>query len=112
MLPSWCNDVVTIRRAPTVTSNGRTERDWTAASSHTIAGCSLQPGATATDFADPARVEAIDATLYAPPSADIRDGDRVEFGGRTYGVSGAPRPWRSPTGAVSNLQANLRAWAG
>jgi hypothetical protein len=57
-------------------------------------------------------VATADATLYAPPFADIEDGDRVSDGSGTYVVDGIPYEWKSPTGRVSHLQARLRKWEG
>lgn len=112
MLPSWCKHTVTVLRAPTVTKGMRTERDWPKATSHTLTGCSVQPAVTSTGFGTVDAVSTADATLYAPPFADIAEGDRVEFDGATYVVDGIPYEWQSPTGRVSHLQARLRKWAG
>lgn len=112
MLPSWCKQTVTVLRAPTRTVGKRTERDWANAQTHTIGGCSVQPAGTSTGFGTMDAVANADAILYAPPSADIAEGDRVEFGGATYVVDGIPYGWESPTGRVSHLQARLTKWAG
>lgn len=113
MLPSFCRDVVTVRRAPLVMANGRTERDWAHAQPHQIAGASVQQGATSTNYADAGAPARIAATLYAPPNADVQEGDRVTFGGKTYVVDGIPE--FHPEGATGNLAhtvAYLRAWGG
>ena len=112
MLPSWCQDSVTVLRAPQRTVGARTERDWTNAQSHVLRGCSVQPSGTSSAFGTVDAVSTADATLYAPPNADIAEGDRVQFDGATYVVDGIPYAWRSPTGRVSHLQARLRKWAG
>ncbi len=112
MLPSWCRDAVTVRRAPSATVGARTERDWSNAQAHVIEGCSVQPSGTSTGFGSVDAVSVADAVLYAPPGADVAEGDRVEFCGDTYVVSGIPYEWSSPTGRVSSLQARLRKWAG
>ena len=112
MLHSWCKDTVTVRRAQAQTVGARTERDWANATTNTVAGCSLQPSGTSTGFGTVDAVATADATLYAPPSADIAEGDRVEFGGSTYVVDGIPYEWSSPTGRVTHVQARLRKWAG
>lgn len=39
--------------------------------------------------------ERIDWTLYAPPSLRVEAGDRVEFAGHLYNVSGTPKDWSS-----------------
>lgn len=112
MLHSWCRHTVTVSRAPMAASGTRIERDWSHAAEHAIAGCSLQPASTSTDFGDVDAVAGISAILYAPEGADIAEGDRVSFGGRTYAVDGAPYSWESPTGRTSHVQARLRAWEG
>lgn len=112
MLPSWCDDTVTVKRAPLVTTGMRTERDWSRAVPHTVSGCSLQPAGTSTAFGTVDAVAGADAILYAPPASDIQEGDRVEFGGAAYAVDGIPYAWKSPTGRVSHVQARLSKWEG
>ena len=112
MLPSWCNDAVTVSRAPLVAVRGTYERDWSQAVPRTVRGCSLQPSATSTAFSDPREAAQYDAVLFAPYGSDIAHGDRVDFRGRSYLVDGVALPWRSPTGAVSHMQANLVGWEG
>lgn len=122
MLPSWCQDTVTVLRAPVVVRNGREHRDWTQAESHDLTGCSLQPSSTETGF-DGARrdASASAARLLCPPGSDIQgarprgrgvahvgggrraagriqpDGPRVQpvrDAARVEGVSAWPRsPW-------------------
>lgn len=110
MLPSWCDDSVTVWRAPLVDSRGTQVPDWSAASPHEVGGCSFQPTGSSTDFGDPRQALTIRAYLYAPPGADIKEGDRIEFAGRTYAINGAPLPWKSPTGAASHMQIQLVDW--
>lgn len=112
MLPSWCTDSVTVYRAPLVTANGRTERDWSHAQTHNLTGCSVQQTSTATDFGAVDATHGISATLYAPPGADVQADDRIAHGSRTYVVNGAPATVTSPTGAVSHVMALLSAWGG
>ena len=112
MLPSWCQDSVTVKRAPLVTTGHRSERDWAHATTHTIAGCSVQLAGTSTGFGTVDAVSTADATLYAPVGANLAEGDRVSFGGATYVIDGIPYAWTSPTGRVSHVQARLRKWAG
>ena len=112
MLPSWCKQTVTVLRAPMRTVGARTERDWANAQPHTVPGCSLQQTGTSTGFGAVDAVATADAVLYAPPNADIADGDRVEFGGAIYVVDGIPSNCQSPTGRVSHVQARLSKWAG
>jgi hypothetical protein len=112
MLPSWCKDSVTVLRAPRRGAGTRGERDWDGAVAHVLDGCSLQPSGTSSAFGTVDAVSTADAMLYAPPDADIAEGDRVVFGGATYVVDGIPYAWASPTGRVSSKQARLLKWAG
>lgn len=113
MLPGWCRQVVTVRRAPYVTKGGRRLRDWGSATAHEVAGCSLQQSATETSFDGSSRdASASSAILLCPPGSDVREGDRVEAGEGTWLVDGVPSDVQSPTGAVSHLSVRLREWRG
>lgn len=109
---SWFDRTVTVRRAPMVQYGARTERDWSQATSRSVSECILVRPSSSTDWRDPARTRAIDKVLLAPHGADIREGDRIVCGGRTYEVDGIPEDRESPTGAVSHLRAALVAWSG
>lgn len=111
-LPSWASDEVTVWRAPLVESRRTEVRDWANATSHTIAGCSVQPASTASSFNDPRASDVIRATLYAPPNSDLLAGDKVEFDGNAYSVDGQPQTWRSPFGRATHMVANLIDWRG
>lgn len=112
MLPSWAKDTVTRLRPGTIDRRGSLEPDWSKASSLEIPGCSIQPGGTS--LSQDGRVLAISDgfTGYFPPAADVQAGDRITFNGKTYQVIGEPRPWTSPTGRASSLQATLERWSG
>lgn len=112
MLPSWCNEAVTVRRAAMATVGTRQERDWANATESTVSGCILVRPRTSTDFGDPARTRAIDWLLLAPPASDIAEGDRIVHGGRVYEVDGIALERTSPSGAVSHVRAALVAWGG
>ena len=112
MLPSWCQETVTVMRAAAATVGRRTERDWAHATPHTVSGCSVQPSSTSSGFGTVDVVATADAILYAPVGADIAEGDRVTATSGTYVVDGIPYTWTSPTGRVSHVQARLRKWAG
>lgn len=111
-LPSFCNQTVTVRRAPMEALRGTAERDWSKAESHDIAGCSVQFASTSTDRGEPREAVSSAATLYAPPGADVRAGDRIscEFG--EFAVEGRPMPRISPTGAASHVECPLAWWEG
>ena len=112
MLPSWCTETVTVTRASAATTGRRTEREWAHATTHAVAGCSVQPGGTSTGVGTVDAVSVADATLVAPVGADLAEGDRVTATSGTYVVDGIPYAWTSSTGRVSHVQARLRKWAG
>lgn len=113
MLPEFCVDTVTVTRAPLVSSRGGQVRDWDKAKSHTIGGCSLQESTTDTpDRTGRASNVTVTCDLYLPYGADIRAGDRVEHGGATYEVVGAPLQKRSPFGSCDHTLAHLAYWRG
>lgn len=112
MPPSWFDRTVTVLRAPIAAYGARSERDWSQASEHSIAECILVRPTSSTDWRNAAEPRAIDKVLIAPHGADIREGDRIVYGGRTYEVDGIPEDRESPTGAVSHLRAALVAWSG
>lgn len=112
MLPSWCNDSITVLRAPLVDSRGTKVRDWSQATGHEVTGCSFQPSSTSTDYGDVRLGITFDATVYMPVGADVLADDRIVFGGVTYAIDGEPYDWRSATGRVSHRQARLKTWSG
>lgn len=111
MLPSWCNDTITVMRPAMVDSRGTKVPDWSHVTRRTICGCSVQTGQTSEDR-DGRTATALLGTVYLPEGADVRAGDRIVFCGTTYTVQGEPMVWRSPTGAVSNMQARIAVWRG
>lgn len=114
MLPSFCRDVITVRRAPLVRSTrGADVRDWSRATDHKVSGCSVQPGETTTDMTSPRDGNGlVRFSVLAPPGSDVADGDRVLWEGREYELNGAPQTWRSPTGRVSHMTFSLVSWKG
>lgn len=113
-LPSFCRDAVTRLRPGTRLSRGTPVSDWDAATPATIAGCSIQEVATTgTTLERRADAVSVDARLYAPPGADLMDGDRVvDADGTTWEIVGHPLPKRSPTGLVSHVVAYLAVHRG
>ena len=107
MLPSFCREVVTVSRAPLAAMRGTYERDWSRASSHEVAGCSVQPSQTSGDSSEPRPGVSLSATLYAPPGADLRAHDRVTCSLGRFRVVGMPMAVASPTGALSHVRAQL-----
>ena len=112
MLPSFCQTAIAIERAPLTVQRGTKVRDWTQAATHTVTGCSIQPGGTDGTWGETRNGATVRATLYAPPNADIAFGDKVIHAGRIYAIDGEPYDWRSATGRVSHRQARLKTWSG
>lgn len=113
MLPSWCQDSVTVLRAPIVTTGTRKTRDWENATKTTVTGCSLQPSTTETERDGAQRdASASTATLLCPYGTDIAEGDRIVAASRTWQVAGVPLGIQSPKGATSNLKVTLTEWRG
>ena len=112
MLPSFCRDTVTRKRAQLVDSRGSKVLDWSNPTSATISGCSVQPSTTTRDFDGRAIQVTEEWTLYAPPGSDIQAGDRIEWSSMTFEIDGAPMLWTSPTGRVSHIWARLKEWSG
>lgn len=112
MLPSFCKQTVTRIRPGTKTSRGSSIPDWGHASTTQISGCSMQPAGTS--LSQDGRVLGISAgfTLYAPPDADIKAGDRISHDGNVYTINGDVRPWPSATGKLDHLLINLERWQG
>lgn len=111
MLPSFMTQTVKRIRPSTKTSRGSEIPDWDNAAVLTIRGCSVQP--TTTGLSQDGRILGIldGMTCYMPPSADVQEGDRIEYAGNVYTIDGAPRVWPSG-GSLAHVQVNLRRWSG
>lgn len=109
---SWWNQSVTRLRPGTKTERGSEVPDWNNPDSKVVNGCSVQPAATS--LSQDGRVLGIldGLTVYMPPTADVRSGDRIVYDGNTYTINGEIRNWPSPTGAVAHIQLNLERWSG
>lgn len=112
MLPSWFRQSVTRIRPGVKTSRGSEIPDWNNVTAVVISGCSVQPSTTT--LSQDGRVLGIGDSfnLYMPPTADVREGDKIVHNGEEYIVAGVPRPWVSPTGGLSNLQVTIERWKG
>lgn len=106
MLPSFCNDTVTVMRAPLVESRGSSVRDWSNAKGHEIGGCSVQVSSATGDIQGREHAS-VSCLLLAPPGSDIAIGDRIIFDGKTWNVVGEPYAQRSATGRISHLVATM-----
>lgn len=111
MLPSFCKDVVTRLRPTMKESRGSMIPDWSNPDSLLICGCSMQPASTS--LSTDGRVLGISDlyTLFAPSCSDIQAGDRIDFNGLIYEVSGDAR---IQPGAcrLDHLEISLRRYHG
>lgn len=109
---SFFSDSVTVKRAAIAIKNGMEYRDWTNATSHTVARVQITAQASTRDF--DGRVESVTdrRTLRASYDADIAVGDRIEWNGDTYEVDGEVFHTKSPTGRVSSTRCSLVRFTG
>ena len=112
MLPSFCRDAVTVKRAQLTDKRGTKVLDWSNPLEFELSGCSMQPNTTTRDFDGRTIQVTEDWTIYAPPGSDLQAGDRIEWQGLEFEINGAPMPWSSPTGRVSHIWARLNEWRG
>ena len=112
MVPSWCRQTVIRLRPQTKQSRGSAIPDWSNPDRLEIKGCSVQP--VSTGLSQDGRVLGLfeGYTVYMPPGADIKAGDRIEYDGNVYTINGEPKVWTSPTGRVSHIQLNIERWTG
>lgn len=116
MLPSFAHERVTVVRPGSKSSRGTTVPDWANAQRRVITGCLVQTPNTTMDM-DGRQQTALLGTLFAPPRADLRAGDRIEWAdpmgvAHAFAIVGVPMPWTSPTGRVSHVQATITEWEG
>ncbi len=112
MLPSWCNDSVTVERPHEYERRGTTELDWTYPDTHDEYGCSFQMQSTSRERPGRELQVADGAVLFAPFDADIKAGDRLIINGTRYEINGEPIPVRGATGNLSHLEIPLQSWKG
>lgn len=111
MLSFW-NDEVTIVHPSTTTERGSELLDWTNATRTVVPNCSMQPAATA--LSTDGRVLGISDgyTCYMPITAPVLSGDRIEYNGKQYTITGEPRAWPSVSGRLEHYILNLEAYSG
>lgn len=111
MLPSFCNQTVTRIRPTTKTVRGSVVPDWENANSKEINGVSMQPASTS--LSTDGRVLGISDryTLFAPPIADIKAGDRIVFDAKTYEIDGDVRIQPSVL-SLDHIEITLRRYNG
>lgn len=97
---------ITVRRATTTQDDyGNDVRNWDAASSATVGGCSVQP-VTGEEVTVGRDTIVSRWQLFAPDGTDLTATDRVEWDGDAYEVDGEVQRWAFPP--MSHLTAFLR----
>lgn len=113
MLPSFCKDTVIRIRPTTTQSRGSTVLVYTETLTNTlmITGCSMQPASTS--LSEDGRVLGISDTytLFAPPDADIKTGDRIKFNDEVYTIQGDVRI-QPAAGRLEHIEITLRRYHG
>ena len=106
----WTQSIVRIRPG-TKTERGSTVYDWDNASRLEITGCSVQPAGTS--LSQDGRVQGImdGLTVYLDEGADVKAGDRIEYGGNVYTINGDPLLWPGVMN-MQHMQLNLQRWRG
>lgn len=106
---SFANETITRLRAPLVLDHGSMVQDWGNATTATLTGWSLQPGATTEDLLHREAV-LVDWTAYGPYTADVLATDKIRLTSGDYSVIGEPERWKSPTGRISSTKLLLQRW--
>lgn len=106
---SFATETITRLRAPRILDHGSMVSDWDNATEATLAGWSLQPGASVEDLQNRDAVR-VDWTAYGPYDADVTATDRIRLPSGDYSVTGEPERWKSPTGRISSTKLLLSTW--
>lgn len=109
---SFMKDTATVLRPAARSSRGSTVPDWGAAQRIELMGVLVTPESTVQDRDGRVSNASDRLRLRAPYDADIRAGDRVEWGGGVYEVDGDVLRVESPTGRISSTRCSLALWRG
>lgn len=111
MLPSFCRDEITRIRPGEKESRGSIIPDWTTATEKDIGGCSMQPATTS--LSQDGRVLGLldEYTLFTPPDADIKAGDRIRYNGQVYQIDGDVRIQPAAL-RLDHIEIRLRRFSG
>ena len=111
MLLSFWQQTITRIRPGTKTERGSTILDWDNPSRLEIHECLVHPGNTM--LSQDGRVMGIQdgLTVCAPVDADIKAGDRIQYGDDVYTIMGDPLIWKN-VGKLDHMQLNLQRWRG
>ena len=112
MIPSFWKQSIIRLRPGTKIARGSQIPDWDSPDRLTITGCSVQPAGTS--LTQDGRIAGImdGLTVYAPPGADVKAGDRIDYCGNVYTINGDVLSWPSATGGIDHIQLNLERWQG
>jgi hypothetical protein len=111
MLPSFCSETVTIKRATETIERGSAVKDWDNPVETSVLGCSVQPAGTSLAITD-RQSSSITLECWMPPSTDVMAGDRITIDSKDYEIDGDPLVQVSPTGALSHIVCPLVRWEG
>lgn len=103
MLPAWATQSITVVEPTMVDDRGTLVPDYdTPASQTPVAGCSVQPGASA-EVLEARQGVSVRWTVYAPASVALTEHSAVRLtDGNLYDVDGRPERWPSPTGGLDH----------
>ena len=108
---SFWQQTITRIRPGTKQERGSTVFDWSNPDTLDIPECSVQPSSTS--LSQDGRVLGVQdgLTVYAPVTADVRAGDRIEYAGAVYAINGDPLVWPG-VARTQHIQLNLVRWRG
>lgn len=112
MIPSFCTQTITRRRAGTKEVRGSVVLDWNNYTDLVISPCSVQPSGGYIDVDGRVLGTNSSYNVYVNADADIHAGDRIIFEGRTFDIDNEPGTWQSPSGRVTNKQFSMTEHKG
>lgn len=110
-MPTWGLVTIVVARPGKRVSRGTEVADWSNPTKAPVGGCWVGNPQTSTDKTQTAMPATSRATLYLPPGADVRKGDKVTYAGRDYAVDGEPMAYPSPLGGVDHIEVPLVDWS-
>lgn len=111
MLPSWCNQTITVVKPGIKEERGSEVFDWENPSLvMDIEGCSVQPSTCTLSFDGRVLGVSEGLTVYAPPDIPVSAGDHIIVDGNTY-VTEEPKAWQGVY-RTSHSQLTLKRWEG
>lgn len=111
MIPFATQTIDRLRATVTVDARNNAVEDWETPDVLSIEGCNVQPGMTMEELVN-RDTTLIQWTVLAPPDADVRPNDRIDYRGIEYEIDGMPAAQPSPTGALNHLVILLKRWEG